>query len=374
MQLSARATLACAARSKRVVWRGPAVMRVALDTNALYTTRAGVARYVHGLQQGLTALPGTDLQVIPWAWPVENLGYTQPWRMLKTAWREGIWPHTAGRAQLRNVDLLHSTHVPLMARPPVPHVVTVHDVAVLRHPERFRPWQRRSALRRLRHVALADQIIAVSQFTADETMATLGVSAHKIRVIHHGVSLAERESVPGDLPSEFFLFVGSLEPGKNLSLLRQIWLNAAATGNALPPLLIVGARWPGVTAEGAAPPGWHYLGHQPDEVLLALYRRAHALLFPSVYEGFGLPVLEAMAAGCPVICGRVASLPEVGGDAVCYADLTVGEFGAAVAGLLNDAARREAMIAAGRARAARFSWQACAEQTLAVYERSVGRA
>lgn len=349
-------------------------MRVAFDTNALYTTRAGVARYVRGLRQGLAALAADDLQIMPWAWPVENFGYAQPQRLLKTAWREGVWARTTGRAQLRSVDLLHSTHLPLVARPPVPQVVTLHDLAVLRHPERFRAWQRRGAVRRLRHLAGAGQIIAVSQFTADESIALLGLSARRITVVQHGVTLAETEEVPTGLPSEFFLFVGSLEPGKNLALLRQVWLAAAAEGKTLPPLLIVGARWEGVAREGAPPVDWRFLGHQSDEVLLALYRRARALLFPSAYEGFGLPVLEAMAAGCPVICGRVASLPEVGGDAVCYTELTEPNFLTAARRMLNDEAWRLGLMAAGRARAAGFNWETCARATSAVYRQTLARA
>lgn len=348
-------------------------MRVALDTNALYTTRAGVARYVRGLQQGLAMLGAGDLHVVPWAWPVDNHDYRQPARMLKTAWRESVWARTSGRAQLRKVDLLHSTALPLVARPRVPQVVTLHDLAVLRHPERFRPWQRFGGARRLRALAGAEHIIAVSQFTADEAMALLGLSARKITVIHHGVSLAADEAVPDALPSEFFLFVGSLEPGKNLALLRQIWLAAEASGNSLPPLVIVGARWLGVAGEGAAPAGWRYLGHQSDEVLLALYRRARALLFPSIYEGFGLPVLEAMAAGCPVICGRVASLPEVGGEAVSYTDLNAAGFSAAMDRLLAHDTHRAEFIAAGQARAAQFNWCNCARATAAVYRQVGGR-
>lgn len=344
-------------------------MRVALDTNALYTTRAGVARYVRGLQAGLKAMAPADLEISALAWPVENFGYAQPTRMLKTAWRELVWARGPAMRQLRETgaDLLHSTALSFMKNPPCREVVTLHDLALLRHPHRFRAWQRRSGLARLRRVRHADHVIAVSRFTADEAMSLLGLPAAKITVVHHGVTLAEREEMPAGLPHDFFLFVGSLEPGKNLALLRQIWIEARQRGKALPPLVIVGARWAGVKTEGNAPADWHYLGHQSDEVLLALYQRARALLFPSVYEGFGLPVLEAMKAGCPVICGRVASLCEVGGDAVRYTELQVPEFSAAIDELLADDPMRMAMAEAGQARAAKFDWITCARETVAVY-------
>lgn len=344
-------------------------MRVALDTNALYTTRAGVARYVRGLQSGFNEIEAADVNISALAWPVENFDYTQPQRMLKTAWRELIWARGPAKRRLREMgaDLLHSTALSLITRPPCREVVTLHDLALMRQPERFRPWQRRSGLARLRRVAQADHVIAVSQFTADEAMALLELPAKKITVVHHGVTLTKQESLPTELPSEFFLFVGSLEPGKNLELLRQVWLTAQESGKRLPPLIVVGARWEGVVAEGRAPADWQFLGYQDDEVLLALYRRARALLFPSFYEGFGLPVLEAMAAGCPVICGSVASLPEVGGDAVRYTELNVTEFSAAIRELVSNDESRQVLSEAGQKRAEKFNWKSCASETLAVY-------
>jgi|UniRef100_UPI00404B7299 glycosyltransferase involved in cell wall biosynthesis len=344
-------------------------MRIALDTNALYTTRAGVARYVRGLLTGLKELNPADIIIDELAWPVENFSYAQPQRMLKTVWRELVWARWTARKRLRNTnaDLLHSTALSLVSAPPVREVVTLHDLALLRHPQRFRKWQRRSGLKRLQHVAKADHVIAVSRFTADEAMALLEIPARQITVVHHGVNLAKTERVPADLLPEFYLFVGSLEPGKNLDLLRQVWIAAKARGDSLPPLIVVGARWAGVATEGEPLSDWHYLGHQSDEILLALYRRARALLFPSLYEGFGLPVLEAMAAGCPVICGRVASLPEVGSDAVIYAELTEPGFYRAMQQLRIDDALAAQMRVAGLCRSTDFSWQQCARETIAVY-------
>ena len=363
-------TLACDVILKRVGLGGPSfTMRVALDTNALYTTRAGAARYVRGLQNGFNEIETSEVTISPLAWPVANFEYAQPQRLLKTAWRELIWARGPAKRRLRTMDtdLLHSTALSLIPHPPCREVVTLHDLALMRQPERFRPWQRRSGLALLKRVAQADHVIAVSQFTADEAMTLLELPAKKVTVVPHGVTLAQQESLPSDIPAEFFLFVGSLEPGKNLELLRQIWLVGEESGKRLPSLIIVGSRWEGVAAEGTAPADWHFLGYQDDEVLLALYRRAQALLFPSFYEGFGLPVLEAMSAGCPVICGSVASLPEVGGDAVRYAELNVAKFSAAIHELLSDDETRRALREAGRMRAERFNWKTCAQETLAVY-------
>jgi glycosyltransferase involved in cell wall biosynthesis len=352
-------------------------MTVAVETSPIFTSRAGVARYVRGLLGGLRAVAPPETTILELGWPVENLGYRQPQRALKTIAREWIWaPWVAPRrARALHADVVHHTGLPIMPFfRPARHVVTLHDVAVLRYPQRFRPWQRSAGRRRLRQVAAADRVICVSQFTADEAMQLLGLSASRIEVVHEGSWLADTdgganpaERIGLEIPAEFFLFVGSLEPGKNLALLREIYVAAHAAGSSLPPLLIVGARWAGVAHEGPPPAGWRFLGHISDAQLAPLYRRARALVFPSKYEGFGLPVLEAMSMGCPVICGRVASLPEIGGDAVCYAELTSESFGAAMRAMLAEPGLRAQLSAAGFKRAELFSWKKCASETLRVY-------
>jgi alpha-1,3-rhamnosyl/mannosyltransferase len=211
-------------------------------------------------------------------------------------------------------------------------------------------------------------------------MALLGLPAARLDVVHNGCdwhrdTLAVTETVPDFVvPDEFFLFVGSLEPGKNLRLLRAAYLLAESSGHRLPPLLIVGVRWAGVAAEGTPPAGWQYLGWQSDAVLLFLYRRARALVFPSVYEGFGLPVIEAMTQGCPVICSPVASLPEVAGDAALMGPLDPAWYRGAMEGLGSKPDVRTEFITRGHTNAGRFSWLRCATETLEVYRRAVARA
>ena len=348
-------------------------MKIAIETTALFTSRAGVARYVRGLLAGMKAAAPPVHRIVELGWQVENFEYTQPGRALKTLAREWGWAKFIAPRRARGTTVVHHTALPIVPFFPGPrHVVTLHDLALLRHPDRFRTWQRRAGVRRLRKVAQADRVICVSQFTADEAMALLGLSAANITVVHEGGWLpdavgvaSENESV--EMPAEFFLFVGSLEPGKNLALLRQVYAEAATTGSPLPPLLIAGARWPGVAHEGPPPREWRFLGHVSDAQLRSLYRKARALVFPSRYEGFGLPLVEAMALGCPVICAPVASLREIGGDAVCYSELTTSEFGAAMRRVMSDAAFDAQLRAAGVARALHFSWEKCARETLDVY-------
>lgn len=349
-------------------------MKVAIDTSVLYTTQAGMARYIRGTLEGLRSLQPADCDFFELGWPVDNFAYRQPQRALKTMYREFLWAPFLARAELRRrgADVLHSANNYFVTPPRgVRNVVTVPDVAFVRHPERFRRWQLWNGRRRLLKAKDGHLITSISRFSADEAIALLDLPPAKVHVVYCGCEYVDHppaERAPEfTVPPEFFLFVGSLEPGKNLALLRQVYELAAGQGHTLPPLLIVGARWVGTTAEGAPPPNWHYLGRQPDEVLIYLYRRARALLFPTKYEGFGYPVVEAMALNCPVVCARVASLPEVGGDAAFYTTLEPQPYLAAVQQILRDDALRADLVARGRAHCQRFSLRRCAQDTAEVY-------
>ncbi len=347
-------------------------MKIALDTNGYYTGKGGVARYTRKLQESLQTLATGDVQVEALSWPVFNTTFTQPWRAMKTAYRELFWARLVAPAILSRgrYDLAHLvSSVPIQFPPTVRKVVTLHDVAPLRHPERFRRWHRHAWHHYAASLASADRIICVSQFTADEAMALLGLPASLLEVVHHGVDPpppAELGAAP-NIPDEFLLFVGCLEPGKNLDLLRETYARANAEGDPLPPLVIVGPRRHGVTIGDIGLDEWRVLGVQPDTVLYALYQRAAALLFPSRYEGFGLPVLEAMSVGCPVICSPIASLPEVAGDAALFSEQDPAAYLDAIRSLLSQESLHSELSEKGRERAARFTWKSCAENTVNVY-------
>jgi len=354
-------------------------VRIALDTSGIYTTQAGTSRYIRGLIKGFSRIKTPDLEFIELAWPVENFSFRQPQRALRTFYREFIWAKLIGPRLIsrRNADLFHSTANVLVIPPPkVKHVATLHDLAVLRNPERFRPWHRWSARKYLQRLHKADRVICISQFTANEAVSLLNLSRTKIDIVYNGCEFRADEGAPAEhppeckVPDEFFLFVGSLEPGKNLSLLSQAYQLAESSGIVLPPLVLVGTRWVGLKQEGAPPRNWYYLGRQSDSVLIYLYRRAKALLFPSRYEGFGLPVVEAMVTGCPVICSPVSSLPEVGGNGAYFVDLNVTAYLNAMQRLDQDDKLREELIHRGVEQAEKFSWKRCAEETLNVYRRA----
>jgi glycosyltransferase involved in cell wall biosynthesis len=349
---------------------------IGVDTNGLYIVQAGVARYIRGLLSGLKRVASPDFELLPIAWEVENFGYRQPQRALKTLYRELIWARFNAPRRIRKhkVAVLHSTEGPLISQQAgVKEVITLHDLAFLRHPERFRSWQLAAGRRRLRKVRRAHQVICISRFTAEEGMALLNLPASKFVVVHNGCGFHPSEPVPREakpdftLPNEYFLFVGSLEPGKNLALLKTVYALAEIRKLVLPPLLIVGARWEGVGHEGLPPKGWHYLGRLPDEVLVYLYRHAIGLVFPSKYEGFGFPVVEAMSLGCPVICSPVASLPEVGGSAALFTEMRPEAYLKAMRDVSSDSVLRNELVKKGLAQATSFSWTKCASEVLEVY-------
>jgi alpha-1,3-rhamnosyl/mannosyltransferase len=351
-------------------------MKVAINTDGLYTTQAGTARYIRGLLRGLRRTAPSGIEWFELAWPVENYSYQQPARALKTFYREMIWAKLLAPAKIRDsaATVLHSTAGWLIDPPePVRCVATLHDLALIREPGRFRPWQRRAGRGRLESLTKASRIICISQFTADEAIACLGLPASKLEVVYNGCEFHPSEPTPveekpgAEVPSDFFLFVGSLEPGKNLALLREAWAMAEAEGRPLPPLLISGVRWEGVPGEGKPPAGWIYLGRQSDAAVVYLYRRARALVFPSKYEGFGLPVIESMALGTPVICSPVSSLKEVGGAAALFAELNPGSYLAAMRRILAEPALRQELVGKGRQWATNFSWDRCAAETAEIY-------
>ncbi|WP_162274675.1 glycosyltransferase family 1 protein [Verrucomicrobium sp. GAS474] len=348
-------------------------MKIALDTSHLFIAREGIARYLRGLLKGFATVgtPGMEIETV--AWPVENFGFQQPLRAMKTAYREGIWGRIIAPVALRlqKFDLLHSQGdiIPPSLFPN--QVITLHDLARLRFPQFMRPWNRLMAGNRLSYLHQARRIHCISHFTADEAHRLLGIPLSKIEVIHLGVDALPVEE-PTDafratIPESYFLFVSALKPNKNIRLLREIYLLAESRSIALPPLLLVGARMEGCMSEGTPPASWKFLGHVSDATLGWLYSRAEGLLFPSLYEGFGFPPAEAMRLRCPVLCGRVASLPEVCGEGAFYSELSPEPFLETMRQVLSEPNQREDKVEEGYQHSLGFSWEKCAREHLELY-------
>jgi glycosyltransferase involved in cell wall biosynthesis len=261
-------------------------------------------------------------------------------------------------------------------------VVTVHDLAFRRLPHTLH-HETLDDLERLLlpTLAAADAIIAVSQATADDLRELLGVGERRIHVIHEGVDTAFAApggALPAGLPERFLLFVSTLEPRKNILGLLAGFERAVADG--YPGDLVLVGRWGWRTevarrafASSPVRDRIHRIDRLDRPALNAVMRRAEALLFPSLLEGFGLPVLEAMACGLPVITSDRSSLPEVAGEAALYVDPDdPASIATAIGRLAGEPALRERFAEAGRRRAARFSWESAAAATASVLRRAAG--
>jgi glycosyltransferase involved in cell wall biosynthesis len=318
-----------------------AELRLGIDVSPLELTEAGTARYLRNL---LSHLEGTS---------IERYSLRGASRSTKVR-RDVFWyldalPRKAARD---GVDVLHCPghRGPLRSRVPV--VVTLHDLAVLRHPKTFNRWTRTySRLLLPRIVETATRVIAVSSFTASEAVELLGLDEAKIRVVPHGVEPPFEPEGPA-VEGEYALAVGTVEPRKNL------------------PRAVEAAQSAGIELRVVGPEGWgdvgvQSLGFVSDEVLAALYRGAQCLVFPSLYEGFGLPVLEAMACGTPVVTGNFGATAEVAGDAAVLVDPY--DVDGIAAGIQEARRRRDELRAEGLERVRGFTWDEAARRTLEVY-------
>ncbi|MGZ4461601.1 MAG: glycosyltransferase family 4 protein [Gaiellaceae bacterium] len=325
------------------------MIRVGIDLSPLRQTRAGTARHIRGLLPYLEAEPDLELERFSFA------ASSRPRTLwLDTAWYLARLPRLASRS---GCDVLHcpTYRAPIHSR--VPLVVTVHDLAVFRHPEAFNRWSRRYApLVIPRVLRAARRIIAVSSFTASELVTLLGVPEEKIRVVPN--ALAPLFQPHGDASSgDYALAVATLEPRKNLARIAEAARLAGIE------LRVVGASgWGGVTVSGD---GVRWLGELSDEELACLYRGARCLVSASLYEGFGLQILEAMASGTPVVTSDRGAMAEVADGAAVLVDPL--DAGSIAAGIREAEERRDELAAAGLERASHFSWQESARATVAVY-------
>jgi glycosyltransferase involved in cell wall biosynthesis len=328
------------------------MLEVGLDTSPLALTRAGTARYVNELLAALELLP--EVEVRRYAF-----GGKSGLRKLArdTGWYLAALPRAAGRD---GVDVLHAPTQRAPFRSPVPLVVTIHDVAVLRHPRAFNRWTRAYSAFALPRVARAARRIVVgSAFTRQEVVELLDVPEEKVRVIPYGVGApfaAQGPAADGD----YVLAVSTLEPRKNLPRLVEGFRRAKLNGLEL---RVVGAEgWGGVRLGGD---GVRWLGGVPDEELARLYRGAAVVAYVSLYEGFGLPVLEAMASGAPVIAPAGPPFGEFAVDVAVAVDPLDAD--SIAAGLHEALRRRDELGPLGAERARRYTWNDAARAHVKVY-------
>ncbi|MBI4789825.1 MAG: glycosyltransferase family 4 protein [Chloroflexi bacterium] len=373
-------------------------MRIAIDLSPAIHQKAGLGRYARTLAEHLVAQDhaneyvafahgrftadalSPELRALPRAnVPLD----ARPWRM-------GVWlAHALGVSldrALPRVDVFHATEHLLPPLKKAKTVFTLHDLIFRLFPEYHLPLNHWFLTNTMPHfLRRAGAIIAVSECTKRDAITNYQLPPDKITVIYEGVNPALKPITdPGCIAEararyaknlRFVLFLGTIEPRKNIPALLDAL--QVLRGRGLPHRLLIAGRkgwlYHGVF-EHVRRTGMEtevdFLDHVPDEDLPALFAACDAFVFPSLYEGFGLPPLEAMACGAPVICSNTSSLPEVVGDAALLVNpRDVGEIAGAIERVVRDTALKNELRVKGLAQAAKFSWERAARETLSVYQR-----
>lgn len=367
------------------------LMRIGFDITPLSVPQSGVGTYAANLFAHLQN--GTEDELIPLAHrPVRREGglTARAWappRLNKTLWMQAWLPWQLLGQRL---DVSHFTNSVAPVWTPCRTVVTIHDMTLWLFPEHH--YRRRLlAMRPIIPLAArrAAAIIAVSQSAKADIVRILRVPAEKVHVVYEAPPPAFRPLPAGPelggvrqryaLPDRYLLYVGTIEPRKNLVRLLEAFALLREQTQVPHHLLFVGQRgWKeeaifGAVERLALGSVVRFLNHVPTADLVALYNLADALAFPSLYEGFGLPVVEAMACGTPVITSINGSLGEVAGNAAQVVEPTdVASIADGLRRVLSDPAWREELRTRGLAHAAQFTWQRTAAQTRSVYERVLG--
>jgi len=364
-------------------------MRIGIDARLTYYRQAGISQYTVQLIEALARLPLEDDFVV-----IDSVRSKEPLIEHPRFATRHAWTPSHHRLEQftlpielapMRLDLLHSPDFVPPFRAKVRSVITVHDLVFLMFPQ-FLTKDAARYYGQIDHaVRHADAVIAVSHATKRDIMQLLGVAEHKIRVIYeaanpifrplHADDLVQRIRGRFGIQKDFLLFVSTIEPRKNVPTLLRAFRQLLY--NYRPPVKLVLAGERGclfdevfdLTRRLELEDHVLFLGRVTDRELLWLYNAARALVAPSIYEGFGLTPLEAMACGTPVIVSNVSSMPEIVADAGLTVDPTdVEELTVAMWRILDDSALRDTLAKKGLKRAALFSWDKAARETLALYK------
>lgn len=369
-------------------------MKVLLDATAIPANLGGVGRYVDDLVPELIKA-GANLALAVQQRDVEHFAAKVPQAhlfpvptLLERRGARLVWEQTGLPALVRRIrpDVLHSPHYTFPTLHQVPVVVTLHDATFFSHPQAHSRLKQRffaTAIRRA--VKHADALVVPSAATRDETIKYVGGDPDRFHVAYHGVDTsvfhpvddAERERVRASLGLQgrsYIGFLGTLEPRKNVPNLVRAWVQAFHDDPQAPALVLAGGKgWDQDIEPALAEVPRHMTvlrpGYLPLEDLAGFLSGSEVLAYPSIAEGFGLPVLEAMACGAAVLTTRETSLPEVGGDAVAYCGLDAAAISRALVELHCHPERREALGRAAQERASseQFTWRASAQAHMRAY-------
>lgn len=365
-------------------------MRIGFDLSITKLNQAGTSVYAQNLFAALKRLIETEhnrsFSLHPFNIAVKrDMQHRQSWlRKLTTIYADVLYMHAIlpAMAMSKRVDLIHmpANTIPLFCT--FKSSVFVHDTTIFDHPEHFTTWHRNYARFFTRHaVQNATHILTNSQQSKQDILRWFDVPASKVTITTLAANPAfmplpasALDHYRSAFPKNFILTVGALEPRKNITRLIHAYANYRKEGGALP-LLHVGPRgWNyknvlSTVEELGLKPHIQFLGHVEIDTLVALYNLAEVFVYPSLYEGFGLPIVEAMSCGCPVITSNTSSMPEVGGSAVVYVDPTdTNSIMQAMQSVLQNDPQRQMMRTASLSQSRRFSWEMCARETLACFE------
>lgn len=370
-------------------------MNIGLDIRPSLSRPTGVGTYVRGL---LEALPrrGPEERFILFSASIRDRYPQRRWaanarlvdrrisvRALDLAWNRLGWPGL-DRLVGERLDIVHSPHPLIVPARRAKRLVTIHDLFFLKNPEMVSGVVRRDYVGLVReHARRADGVVCVSEYTADEARRLLGIPPEKIAVTPHGIDALFREE-PSEaevderlarlgLPRGGILYLGSDEKRKNLVTLVMAYLSLTRRRREVPPLVLVGpgSQW----AQGGSRigPQIRATGYLDQRDVRAVMAGAAMLVLPSLEEGFGLPVVEAMAAGLPVACSVGSALSEVAGDAALLFDPNdVNALTQTIERLLDDDRLAAELRRRGRQRSREFDWDRTADLTLAFYRKVLG--
>lgn len=364
-------------------------MRVGIEARILaaWSKYTGIERSLLGFLEGLGEVrdpPEVLLYIrasFAHAPPLPRCARWRPIRM-PVGWLTLGLPLTA---LCDRCDLVYFPYPVMPPYCPLPTVVTIYDLTMFRNPEHYSAQMLRVFAAPMRHAATrASHVICISECTRRDLVELLGVPEHRTSVVPLGVS-SRYAAVPQardivrqrfGLQRPYLLFVGTVQPRKNLPRLIRAFAQVVQSGRLDHELIIVGhVGWLAEESLQAAQAAGvaervRFLDYQQEELLPALYTAADALAFPSLYEGFGLPVLEAMACGTPVLTSNTSSLPEVAGDAALLVDpLDTGDIAQGLHRILSDEALRRHLREKGLLRARSFTWRDTAERMVSVFRR-----
>ena len=373
----------------------PHAPRIGLNAHLLNLSgnyrSAGINWYIYNLLKNLTPISDLDYTVFlsdrrarehfdSISLSQSRLPTHRP--IVRIAWEQFVQPFVLHRER---IDLLHALAFAGPLAISIPWVVTVYDLSFIRYPQSFNAanriylrWAIRNSLRR------ANRVIAISESTRRDLYATFGTSLEKTAVVYCGADPAfapsqDRQAIAAlrarrGLPDKMILHVGTIEPRKNIARLIRAFARAKRAAQLPHRLVLIGARgWKyaevdAVIEQEQLKDDVIFAGYVAQDELPLWYRAADLFVYPSLYEGFGLPPLEAMASGTPVVCSNAASLPEVVGDAaIQVSPENEAALADAIVRALTDGTLREQMVARGLAQAAKFSWARAARETTDVY-------